>query len=110
MHDRQTETERAPSIPGAADKALEQGWRELRRHTRAVVLDDQLGLTIHQARADPDLTPRGSVAQGVLDQVDRQSVQLIARPLDRGRPNVQLDVMRIADGPQLACGLDYDLV
>ena len=50
------------------------------------------------------------MAQGVLDQVDREAVQLVARALHGRGLDIQLDVVHLADRTQLARGLDDDLV
>ena len=56
-----------------------------------------------------DARARRRVAQRVLDQVDRQAVQLVARRLDDGRLRVEHDLVVAADRAQLARGLDDDL-
>ena len=56
-----------------------------------------------------DLGARRGVAQGVLQQVDDQSVQLVANPLHLRRMDLQGDLVLAGHGAELGRGLDGDL-
>jgi hypothetical protein len=78
-NDRETQTEGATAVAGAADKTLEQGLAQVLGHAGAIVLDDQQSLAvIAEAGGNADLGASGGVAQRVLEQVDREAVELVA--------------------------------
>ncbi len=110
VDDREAEAEGAAAVAGAADEPLEQRRGEVGRHARPVVGDDQLDAAVGQ-RASADLHFRAGrgMAEGVLDQVDRQPVQLIAGPEHLRRLHIEGDLVIAAHGPQLGGGLDDDL-
>ena len=79
-HDRQAEAERAAAVAGAAHEALEQRSPPARAGCPGRCPDtSQLGSPVgERAGVHPDLGAGRRVAQRVLDQVDRQAVQLVA--------------------------------
>ena len=113
VDDREAEAERAAAVAGAADEALEQRRRRCSGDTpgpssATIELDAAVG---EGARCETLISvPGRRVPQGVLDQVDRQPVQLVARAVAaRAGCDVERDLVLAADGSQLAGRLDHDL-
>ena len=100
--DREAEAEGATAVAGAADEALEQGVAQVLGHARAVVLDDQEGLTGAAAASVTtvdrgryaDLGAGGGMAERVLQQVDREAVQFVAGALDESGIHIERDLVR----------------
>src|ERR1700730_16603664 len=109
LDDRQSEAEGAATITRAADEAFEQARDQVGGDPGPVVLNNQRRLAIGGAGPNADLRARRRVAQGVLQQVDRKSVELITRRIHDGRVHVEDDVVVTADGSELGRRLDGDL-
>ena len=109
--DREAEPEGAAAVAGAAHEALEQRRRAARaarrgrRPRRPARAWPSAAMPVRHA----DLGARRRVAQGVLEQVDREAVQLVARALDDRGLDVERDLVLAADRPELAGRLDDDL-
>ncbi len=93
LDDRQPQAERAAAVAGAAHEALEQGGDELGGNAGTFVLHDERRPPLARVGADADAGAGRGVAQRVLDQVDREPVQLVARGLDHGGVDVQHDLV-----------------
>jgi len=109
LDDREPEAEGAAAVAAAAHEAVEERGGEGGVDTGAVVFDDEQHLAALRGGAHADVGARRGVAQGVLDQVDREAVQFIARALQRGGVDVERDRVVLAHGAELGGRLDDDL-
>ena len=109
VHDRQPEARRAAAVADAAHEALEDAVLEVGRDARPVVLDRQPDLPVDALDRRPHLGARRGVADRVLDEVERQAVQLVARPVDEGAVGVDRELVAVGDDAELAGRLDEHL-
>ena len=82
----------------------------LRRDARAVVLDDELDAAVlERARAGADVRAGRRVADRVLDQVDRDALEVVGAAEQTRRLHVELDLVILGGGLELGGGRDHEV-
>jgi len=76
-HDGQAEPRGGCPVAAAAHEAVEDVWRNLLGDARAIVLDGQQRMPVLRGGRGAYVGSLGRVAQGVLQQVDRDPVQFV---------------------------------
>ena len=107
--DRQAEARRAAAVAVAAHEALEHVGAQVGRDAGAVVLDREDDLAVARADRRVDPRPGRRVADGVLHEVERHPVQLVAGAVDDRGLGVDGEVMVVGERAELGRGVHEDL-
>ncbi len=107
--DREPEAERAAAVARAAHEALEDAVAQVGVDARPVVLDGDDRAAVLALHAGADRGARRRVADGVLHEVQHEAVQLVASTLDHHVAGVDVQLVAVGDGAELARGLHEDV-
>ena len=108
-HDRESEPRAPATVAATADEPLEHAPLDLGWDSGPVILHDQRRVAVLGSRLHQDVGTRRGVAQGVLDQVQRQPVQVIPDALHVRRLGMDRELVVERHRPDLGRGIGEDL-
>ena len=107
--DRETEAGPPATVAPTAHEALEDPLPELGRDPRSVVLDDHRRVPVLDGRPRAHVCPRRRMPKGVLQQVEREAVQVIPDSGDDRRIGLDRELVIVRERAEFAGGLHQDV-